>query len=139
MSRILAIDLGSKRIGLAISDETKTIAQTFPGIVVKSQKQTYESLKKIVQEQQVDKILVGLPLNLQGKDSHQTKQTRAFAELLTQFLKNIPIELIDERFSTREAIDKLHFQKIKAKKMRAEIDSMSAQILLETYLRSKKN
>lgn len=131
MSRILALDYGSKRIGVAISDETKKIAQVLPTIVVKNLRGVLEEIKRLIIEKGVEKILLGLPLALKGYDSAQTIQVRKFA---TELGKLVPVEMIDERFTTREAARLLREAKLNAKKAKSQVDSMSAFVILQSYL-----
>ena len=131
MSRILAVDYGDSRIGLAISDETKTIAQTLQPISVKNKKQVIKELQDLVKEKSVEKAILGLPFGLQGRDTAQTAKVKDFALNLAEL---VPVELVDERFTTRQAIKKLHEKNTPRSRMRGEVDSMSAYILLENYL-----
>lgn len=139
MTKILAIDYGNKSVGLAISDETNTIAKTLPAIRVRNEKQALAKIKEVILEQKVKRILIGLPLNLKGEDSPQTKKARKFAAELGQGQDNISIELVDERFTSREAARLLREVKINAKKARSQIDSMSAFVMLQSYLSKFRN
>ena len=129
MSKILAIDYGEKRLGIALSDETKTIAIPKPYINADEK----EELLTLIEKNNIEVILLGLPLNLQGQDSIMTGKVRDFAEWLKQKV-NLPIHLIDERFSSQEIA--------RTTKDREAIDSLVAQKMLERHLekiRSKKN
>lgn len=139
MTKILAIDYGNKSVGLAISDETNTIAKTLPAIKVRNEKQALVKIKEVILEQKAKRILIGLPLNLKGEDSPQTKKARKFAAELGQGQDNISIELVDERFTSREAARLLREAKINAKKARSQIDSMSAFVMLQSYLSKFRN
>jgi putative Holliday junction resolvase len=138
MGRILALDYGTRRIGLAISDETKTIAQLLPPVVRQEPKEIWEKLKQIVKQKQIEKIVLGLPVGLQGQDTAATKETRQFRAELSKIFSKIKVELIDERFSTRQAKFMLQSQGMSRKKCRSLIDSMSAYVILESYLLAKR-
>ncbi len=137
MARYLGIDFGQKRVGIAISDPTLTIAQ--PHSTIK-----YFSLKKLVIEiinltktYDINKIIVGLPLNLKGKDSIKTEEVRQFADLIKSHT-DIPVMLFDERLTTVE-VQKLLIQfGKKPSKSRNIIDQLAAQRILQTYIDREK-
>ncbi len=137
MARYLGIDFGQKRVGIAISDPTLTIAQ--PHSTIK-----YFSLKKLVIEiinltktYDINKIIVGLPLNLKGKDSIKTEEVRQFANLIKSHT-DIPVMLFDERLTTVE-VQKLLIQfGKKPSKSRNIIDQLAAQRILQTYIDREK-
>ncbi len=130
MSRILAIDYGEKRIGIALSDETKKIALPKEHILNKEK----VAILRLIAENEVDEILIGLPKNLAGQETTAAGQVRRFASWLKKSVK-LPIHFIDERFTTREAAAKLRGEhRLRGPKLRAAVDSMSAQILLQAYL-----
>ncbi len=137
MARYLGIDFGQKRVGIAISDPTLTIAQ--PHSTIK-----YFSLKKLVIEiinltktYDINKIIVGLPLNLKGKDSIKTEEVRQFADLIKRHT-DIPVMLFDERLTTVE-VQKLLIQfGKKPSKSRNIIDQLAAQRILQTYIDREK-
>ncbi len=137
MARYLGIDFGQKRVGVAISDPTITIA--LPHSTIK-----YFSLKKLVIEiisltktYDINKIIVGLPLNLKGKDSIQTKAVRQFADLIKNYT-DIPVMLFDERLTTIEVQKLLIKVGKKPSKSRNIIDQLAAQRILQTYIDREK-
>src|SRR5438128_244567 len=98
--KILGIDYGTKRIGLAISDESETLARELDII---SPQEFDRTLEKLIEDEHIEQIVLGLPLNMEGKDSQKTQEVRAFKdELETKFA--IPIALIDERLSSAMAL-----------------------------------
>lgn len=133
MGRILALDYGTKRIGVAISDEGQKIA--FPKPFVPTEKK--DEVLNMIAREAVEKILIGLPKSLSGKETKSTKAAREFADWLGQN-SGAEIELIDERFTTRQAKEKLKDAGMKSKSQKTEIDSMSAYVLLEEYLRTEE-
>jgi putative Holliday junction resolvase len=135
MSRILGIDHGEAKIGLAVSDKTQTIANSFK--YLKNDNNLFDELEKIVNEKEISEIVIGLPLMLSGEDSIQTQKVREFKEELEQAL-NIKTEFIDERLSTSYAEKILISGNVRRKKRKEKIDSLSAQILLQNYLDKKK-
>ncbi|HUB74618.1 MAG TPA: Holliday junction resolvase RuvX [Solirubrobacteraceae bacterium] len=101
--RVLALDYGSARCGCALSDPTGTIATPIETVLRPSTKRGFARLGELVREHHVERVVVGLPLSLQGRDTEQTRETRRFAQELQRRLHGIPLELHDERFTTRLA------------------------------------
>ncbi|HET9074061.1 MAG TPA: Holliday junction resolvase RuvX [Solirubrobacteraceae bacterium] len=105
--RVLALDYGSARCGVAISDPTGVLATPLDPVREPSSKFGFRALLRLVEEREVDRVLVGLPLSLSGEDSAQTREVRDFAGLLGRRLARrdppVEVELWDERFTTRLA------------------------------------
>src|SRR5579859_5222991 len=102
--RVLALDYGSARCGCAVSDPTGTIVTPLAHVDRPSSKRGLASLRALVREQAPERVVVGLPLSLSGGESEQTRETRGFARTLAEQLgPDVPVELYDERFTTRMA------------------------------------
>jgi putative Holliday junction resolvase len=102
--RVLALDYGSARCGCALSDPSGTIVTPIDTIVRPATKRGFARLRELVRERDVERVIVGLPLSLDGGDTEQTRETRAFAsELSLRLGEDIPVEMHDERFTTRLA------------------------------------
>ena len=138
MGRILAIDFGSSRIGLALTDPAQIIGSPFKTLQVKGKKfpAIIDLLLEVIKEKDVELILLGLPLLLSGKDSDTTKQVREFAALLEKNTK-LPLELIDERLTSRLAMHTLKEAGLNRKERSKHVDEISASIILQGYLDSK--
>lgn len=133
--RVLALDVGSKRIGVAMSDALGLTAQGLMTLQRTSDETSLATLDKTVTENQVDKIIVGLPLKLDGSDSEQTIAVRQFCEKLRRrFRRRAEIITWDERFSTAAAARNLLEADLSRKKRREVIDKMSAVHILQGYL-----
>ncbi|MCM8783473.1 MAG: Holliday junction resolvase RuvX [Candidatus Omnitrophica bacterium] len=132
MGRILGIDFGERRMGLAISDELKITAQGINVWETRNQDEDLLFLKSIIKNYGVDKIVIGIPLDKYGK-STQSSSVSEFINILRKNL-NLPIETWDERFTTLEAERMLIQADVKRKKRRQVIDKISAQIILQSYL-----
>lgn len=129
-ARILAIDYGRRRIGLAISDELGVIAQPLATIERKNRRADLQRLRDLVKRNEVRAILVGFPIHLNGKSSEMAEEAARFAAVIREALK-LPVELRDERLTSWEAeqmAEELGFKK------KADLDSLSAAILLREYL-----
>ena len=98
--RVLAIDYGSARGGLAVSDPTGTLATPIEPVLRPASRRGLARLVEIVRERGVERVVVGLPLGLSGADTAQTRETRGFAATLQARLGGVPVELYDERFTT---------------------------------------
>ncbi len=132
MSRILGIDYGLKRIGLALSDPLGIIASPYQTIPNNSLKSVLDRLQAIITEKDVNKIVLGLPIGMKGQETEQTERTRKFCALLQTL--QIPIEFQDERLSSVTAKKSLIQQDIKTGHNKALVDQRAAAILLQHYL-----
>jgi putative holliday junction resolvase len=129
--RVLALDYGSARCGCAVSDPTETIVTPIEPVLRPASKRGMLALAQLVQEREVARVVVGLPLSLSGADSDQTRETREFAERLSRRLgEQVPVEMYDERFTTRMA------QRMEGSH-RASEDSRAAAHLLESWLTAR--
>jgi putative Holliday junction resolvase len=135
MSRYLGIDYGTKRIGLALSDPTRTLASPLPCLQAQPFTKFIKDLKKLVAEQEVSLILVGMPRNMDGSYGPAAQAAQEFVHHLKAALV-VPIQTIDERLSTVEASRKLQEAGNDTRKQRGKIDSASAQVLLQSHLDS---
>lgn len=133
MGRILALDLGEKRVGVAMSDPTQTIAQPFKTIVFKNLKALISDLSQIAAGYELDKIIVGFPLTMKGGYSEKTHEIQNMFEKLKSGL-SIPMELFDERLTTVLAHGTMRQLNKKPSKERDKIDQLAAQHLLQNYL-----
>jgi putative Holliday junction resolvase len=133
--RILALDLGKKRIGLAISDPLRITAQGLPNIVRTNKRADLEALGAIAREREVGMILMGNPVNMGGVEGRQSGWVREFADAIRERL-GLRVELWDERLTSVEAGRVLRQSGISIEKRAAAVDKLSAVILLQSYLDS---
>jgi putative holliday junction resolvase len=138
MSRILALDFGTKRIGVAISDPTFSLASPLPYLNASPFKLLVENLKVLIKEREVVTILVGIPRNMDGSYGSSSEKALDFTRRLQELLI-VPIKTIDERLSTVEAQRRLQEAGKNQKQQRPLIDSSSAVIILQSYLDSPIN
>ena len=134
--RILAIDLGEKRIGLAISDALGITAQGLPTIQVKNEHEICPKIMEIIKEKNVDQIVFGLPKNMNGTLGPQAKKVEKYAQKLRQ-LSNLPVDFEDERLSTVRAEQVLLEADTSRAKRKKVIDKLAAVIILQSYLARK--
>ena len=134
MARILSLDVGEKRIGIALSDPSGTIAQGLKLYATTgSQTRDIAAIGELVHELGVSRVVVGLPKNLDGSLGLKAREMVRFAESLER-QTGVPVDLWDERFSTDEAHRIFDMASVKRKKRKGSIDVMAAQIILQGYL-----
>jgi len=133
---ILGIDLGSKRIGLAISDSEQTIA--FPAGYLASRGWVHDlkAVGEMIRDRGVSRVVVGLPIHLTGRPSTGSETARKFADDLAR-TTGLPVDLLDERWTTRAADQALDESKRGRKQRRQAVDSVAATLLLRTYLEQR--
>lgn len=135
MQRILGIDYGRKRVGVAVSDLLGLTAQMLDTLEVESESVLLEKLQSLVAENGVGRIVLGLPKNMNGTPSAMTAEVQAFAGRLRQKTA-LPVEFIDERLTSQAALRTLHETGKKTKGNKPKLDQISAVLLLQTYLDS---
>ena len=133
MNRILGIDYGDVRVGLALSDLTCTIAQPFKTLKYDDINHLLDQLSHIIQDNNIKKIVVGIPYNMKGKDTKQTTKVREFIVILEEKL-GFKIHLVDERLTSSEAEKFMHQMNIKTGFNKDKIDKIAASIILQEYL-----
>jgi putative holliday junction resolvase len=133
--RVLALDFGKKRIGLAVSDELGLTAQGLETLQRTRVRDDLDALARLVQDYGVSLILVGLPLHMSGDESRQAEYTREFSERLRR-RAGVAVRFWDERWTSRQAERVLKESGIGIEKRAAAVDRLSAVILLESYLDS---
>lgn len=136
MGRVFGIDYGRARIGVARSDPMHTLAS--PHTTIKAGKNHKESIERLLKEIDIetcDKFIVGLPTHLSGKESEMSQEVRAFCKEL-ETMTGKPIQFWDERMSSLEADRTMRDNNINRKKRAQVIDTLTATILLQSYLDS---
>jgi len=134
--RILAIDHGTKRIGIAISDELQMIAQPMEYILAEPFADFLHRLKQILQEKEVELILVGMPRNMNGSYGPAALKVRDFVATLNRAV-TVPIKTWDERLTSAQANRYLIEGNVRRDKRKEKVDKMAAAILLQSFLDSK--
>ena len=135
--RIMCLDYGDVRIGIAFSDLLKTIASPYDTYTRRTLEQDLDYFYNLAKEKEVDTVVIGLAYNMDGTIGERITLTKQFGELLKTKL-NLPVEYVDERLSSVEAEDILAEAHIPAIKRKGLIDKIAAGIILQNYLNSKK-
>ncbi|MGQ9682741.1 MAG: Holliday junction resolvase RuvX [Anaerolineae bacterium] len=133
--RLLALDIGERRVGVAVSDPLGLWARPLTVIARRSREQDYRAIAALVQEHAVDRVLVGHPLELDGTSGPQARRVERYAAGLAQYL-SVPITLWDERLSTAEAERMLHDAGESSRQYRDRLDAVAAAVILDSYLKA---
>ena len=131
--RILALDYGSKRVGVALSDPTGTLAKPLPFLPTKGDVKLARDVAALAAKEEAGLILLGLPRHMNGSLGESAALVQAFAAALGQATK-IPVQLVDERLSTVQASRQLQEAGHDSRHQRGRIDSEAAAVLLQAYL-----
>ena len=134
MGRYLAVDFGDVRIGLALSDPLKIISSSYKTLKNTGLENILSELKDIIINEEVELIVLGHPLGLDGNKTEKTLQVEQFYEKLKE--TGIPVKLYDESFSTVRAHRIIHDMGKKTGKNKEMVDMLAAQVILEDYMRS---
>ncbi|GJQ23894.1 MAG: Holliday junction resolvase RuvX [Planctomycetia bacterium] len=136
--RVLGIDYGEKRIGVAISDPLGITAQGLPTIVYSNVQEVLQKIMAIVSEKEVGVIVVGLPKHMNNSLGESARAVLSFGERLEKYV-GIPVKTIDERLSTVRAHRAMLEGNLSRKQRRGRVDMIAAQLILQNYLDSHSN
>lgn len=140
MMRMLGIDYGDSRVGIAITDPLCITAQGLETIHHNgNDKIVLKRLEEIIQEYEVEKIIVGMPYQMTGKEADRVEVTKQFIHKLKCKFNKISIETMDERLTTVAAHKTMNFLEVKKTKKRGLVDTISAVYILEMYMNKNKN
>ena len=132
--KIVAIDYGEKRIGMAVSDPDGKIALALPLYMAQGNGADADRLAELIREQEAGTVVIGLPINMDGTEGPAVERVRAFAEELKETLE-LPVEFVDERLTSEEAQRRLRDTPMTRRKKKEHVNTVSAMILLETFLK----
>ena len=135
--RKMGLDYGDKRIGIAFSDLLGLIASAYEVYQNNNEEETLNYLCKLAKDKDVDQIILGLPLNMEGEENPRTIITRDFGKKL-QEKSGMPVIYEDERLTSVEADEMLKSRKMSWEKRKEIIDKVSAELILQSYLSNKK-
>lgn len=134
--RILSLDHGSRRIGLAVTDELGVTAQGLPTLDRTTKRNDFDHLRRTIKQFGVSEIVVGLPLRMSGDTGTQSDKVEAFAEELRQRFK-LPVHLFDERLTSVEANRLLDDAEVSGRRRKGVVDQMAAVLILQAFLGSR--
>ena len=136
MGRIAGVDLGEKRVGFALSDESHFLASAKDVVTLVGPEQAANVIEAFCRQHQVERIVMGLPINMDGSRGPAVKKVEEVAEKLRQRM-SIPVDYWDERLTTKAAHDVLIEAGTRREKRRELVDKVAAQIILQGYLDSR--
>lgn len=137
MGRVLGVDYGEKRIGLALSDPMRIIASPFRTLVRTALDEDLTALAEVVEEQEVEEIVLGLPCNTDGSRGEMVRRVEGFAELVRERTRR-PVHFADETYTSLEADEILRQAHRDWRDRKAKKDMVAAQIILRTWLESER-
>ena len=132
--RLMGIDFGDARVGIALSDPLGIMAQGYGTIKNDGTEKLYEEILSIIKEKEVTKIVIGLPKNMDGTEGFRADATKAFAETLKTYT-NAEIDFSDERLTTVSAHGFLSEMNVRGGKRKGVVDTLSAALILENYMK----
>lgn len=136
--KFLGIDYGEKRIGLALSDELGSLAHEFEVVNSWNNEDLLEYLRQVVSREEIEKIVIGLPISMSGEEKEKAQEVRDFAAMLENYLdKEVLFE--DERWTTKMVDKTLREMKISQKEARVRKDMLAAKYILQSYLDKIQN
>ncbi len=138
MARVLALDIGERRIGVAISDEGGILAQPLQVIERKGTATDVAQVARLLQEQRAQEIVVGMPYTLRGEQAGAAEKVQSFVAVLREAV-HVPIVLVDERLSTVEADRRMREAGVRREARRSRVDAVAAALILERYLSERRN
>ncbi len=136
VTRILAVDHGSRRIGLAVTDELGVTAQGLPTLHRTTKRNDFDHLRRTLKQYNVVEIVVGLPLRMSGEPGTQSEKVEAFAEELRARFK-LPVHLFDERLTSVEANRVLDETEMSDRRRKEVVDRLAAVLILQAFLESR--
>ncbi len=141
MSRVLAVDYGMKRLGIALSDPTRTIASPLTTLVRRAGKRPpWADLLRLIEENGVTEVVIGLPLDLQGEEGAWAAEVREFGEALTRRCQ-LPIHWVDERMTSVQAERAVRGSGLRKnqREEKARVDAAAAALILQAHLQQSQN
>ena len=136
-TRVMAVDYGSRRIGLAITDELGITAQGLPTLYRTSKRNDFDYLRRAIKQYGVSEIVVGLPLRMSGEAGSQSRKVEEFAEELHGRFK-LPVHLFDERLTSVEANRVLDQTDMSGRRRKEVVDRLAAVLILQAFLESRR-
>jgi len=136
--RLLALDVGDRRVGVAVSDPSGRLARPLTIIVRRSKREDFAKIARLVEEQSATGLVVGYPLNMDDTVGPQARRVQRYADALRQAL-SLPVILWDERLSSAEAADRLRAAAGSRRRRRMYLDDAAAAVILQEYLDAQGN
>jgi len=136
--RLLGLDMGEKRIGVALSDPEGVLARPLEAIRRRSKRQDFETIDRLVEQWDVERVVVGLPLTAEGVVGPQARRVKRYTRQLRRVL-SVPIDFVDERYSTVDALEAMRTVGLSPKRQRERVDAAAAAVILQGYLDNRRS
>ena len=136
--RIMAVDLGERYVGIAVTDPLGITAQGLPTLDVKSEEETLEKLEILCKSNNVGKIVLGYPVNMNGTEGHRTEWVKQFGKKLIEKV-GMPVLYRDERMTSQQALKTLHLLGKETRGNKDRINEISAVLILQSFLEERDN
>ncbi len=137
--RVLALDVGERRIGVAISDPTGTVARPLCTLRRASRAEDFAAIQRLIDEHAVEKVIIGLPLTLRGEEGPQARRIGRYAQALADSL-SVPVEMWDERYTTtvaEEIVRRASRRRRRRRREAPDVDAVAAAVILQSFLDSQ--
>jgi len=137
-ARVLALDVGSRRLGVAVSDPTGTVATPLATLPRRSPTADASAISRLAAEQEAGTVVAGLPVSLSGREGPAARAVRAYLDQLRELLPGLVFELVDERMSTVEAERALVSGGVRRRARREVVDQVAASVFLQAWLDARR-
>ena len=132
--RIMALDYGTKNVGLACSDESGILVRPLPSLSNRNRREFIKRLRSAIDEHEISELVIGIPLNMDGTEGELVKRVERFIAYLKEQV-DIPLRKVDERLSTAEALELWHRMSRRQQQKYRTVDSVAAALILERFLK----
>ena len=136
--RLLGLDVGEKRIGVALSDPEGILIRPLEVIQRRSKRQDFEAIDRLVEQWDVERVVVGLPLTSEGGVGPQARRIKRYTRELARVIST-PIDFVDERYSTVDALEVMRTVGLSPKRQRERVDAVAAAVILQSYVDSRRS
>ena len=136
--RLLSLDVGEKRIGVALSDPEGALVRPLEVIHRRSKREDFEAIDRLVEQWDVERVVVGLPLTSEGGVGPQARRIKRYTRELARVL-SVPIDFVDERYSTVDALEVMRTVGLSPKRQHERVDAVAAAVILQSYVDSRRS
>ncbi len=136
--RVMALDVGERRVGVAMSDLSQTLASPYTTLQAHPQAVLFQKIQQLIAKEDVVELVIGLPISLNGQEGPQAQRIRQFIEAIAQWV-SIPLHTCDERYTSAEAQRIMIEAGLRPEQRKAKIDEVAASIILQDYLNQQHN
>lgn len=136
--RVMALDVGERRVGVAMSDLSQTLASPYTTLQAHPQAVLFQKIQQLIVKEEVVELVIGLPISLNGQEGPQAQRIRQFIESIATYV-SIPLHTCDERYTTAEAQRVMIEAGLRPEQRKAKVDEVAASIILQDYLNQQQH